>query len=106
MEYIKTIWEHSHIDEPVLIYSELNSERWETRKVEIYKDGTFGYADKYKEYNGSGLGLIPFESVEEINKKNNIENGFEDKFFVERIEEELFLKIWNKYVQSNLPTIT
>lgn len=29
MTYLKVKWIHAHADEPVLIYSELDHERWE-----------------------------------------------------------------------------
>ena len=42
--YIRVTWLHSFADEPRLLYSELNDERWETRKVEQFPDGRFGFA--------------------------------------------------------------
>ena len=44
MEYIMVKWLHSHPDEPVLLYSELDKDRWETRKVEVFADGRIGFA--------------------------------------------------------------
>jgi hypothetical protein len=44
MKYIKVKWLHSNPDEPVLLYSELDKDRWETRKVEIFADGRIGFA--------------------------------------------------------------
>jgi hypothetical protein len=40
MNYIKVKWNHALPDEPVWFYSELDAERWETRKVEIFADGS------------------------------------------------------------------
>lgn len=32
-------------DEPVMLYSELNDDMWETRKVEVYADGRSDFAN-------------------------------------------------------------
>jgi len=42
MTYLKVKWIHSHPDAPVLLYSELDRERWEVRKVEVFRDGSLG----------------------------------------------------------------
>lgn len=44
MEYIKVRWIHDHEDEPILLYSELDHDRFELRKVEVYEDGSAGWA--------------------------------------------------------------
>ena len=44
MQYIKVLWKHELADEPVLLYSELDDDHWETRKVEVFRDGQLGYA--------------------------------------------------------------
>lgn len=36
MKYIKVIWMHSFDDEPTELYSEIDDERYETRKVEFF----------------------------------------------------------------------
>jgi hypothetical protein len=38
--YIRCEWFHDFEDEPCCIYSELDDERYETRKIEVFKDGT------------------------------------------------------------------
>ena len=37
--YIRSEWIHDFADEPRFIYSELDDERYETRKVEVFKNG-------------------------------------------------------------------
>ena len=64
--YIKVLWKNSMIDEPIRVFSELDSENWETRKVEIYRDGSQGYADQTRECRSMGLGQIPFPPNEVI----------------------------------------
>jgi hypothetical protein len=36
MSYLKVKWNRSFPDEPMLLYSELDRERWEVRKVEFF----------------------------------------------------------------------
>src|SRR5262249_25192281 len=38
-EWIRVEWRHDSPDDPVVLYSELDAERWETRKVDVYADG-------------------------------------------------------------------
>jgi len=59
MTYLKCSWNHSFPDAPITLYSELDDQRWELRKVEVFRDGTMGYADRSKEVGGSMLGLEP-----------------------------------------------
>jgi hypothetical protein len=49
-----------------MLYSELDDERWERRKVEIYNDGKLAYADGKKQFGGARLGLAPVPSLEVI----------------------------------------
>lgn len=66
MRYIKVIWHHKDPDIPVLLYSELNSEGYETRKVEIYADGHRGFADPNEELGSTYLGTAPIPRLEEM----------------------------------------
>ena len=45
MEYIKVKWIHIHPDEPILLYSEIDADGWEVRKLEVFADGRVGFAD-------------------------------------------------------------
>jgi hypothetical protein len=65
MQYIKVIWKHDFKEEPILLYSELGGNRWEVRKVEVFRDGSYGYAGDGREYR-SGLGLMAVPSLDEI----------------------------------------
>ena len=44
MEYIKVYWMHDFIDEPIILYSELDEKRFEVRKIEIYRNNRIAYA--------------------------------------------------------------
>jgi hypothetical protein len=64
--YLNVEWTHSFSDKPLLLYSELDRERWELRKVEIFPDGTMGYAGPGVAVRGTELGQRPVPSFEQI----------------------------------------
>jgi hypothetical protein len=66
MNYIKVKWIHSFVDEPVLLYSELDENRWEKRKVEVFADGLCGYASSTESVGSTRLGEVPVPSLTEI----------------------------------------
>ncbi|MGZ7179025.1 DUF6881 domain-containing protein [Burkholderia gladioli] len=84
---------HSIHNEPILIYSELDEEGWELRKVEIYADGRMGFACKFQSSGGSGLSNEPIPSLEEISS--------DDQFEPIEIDRDEFERIWNS-AQSKL----
>jgi hypothetical protein len=64
--YLKVIWHHDFVDEPVLLYSEVGTDGYESRKVELYRDGRGDYADGSSSTGDTELGEIPIPSVEEM----------------------------------------
>lgn len=62
MTYIKVFWKHSFLDEPVLMYSELDENRNEIRKIEIYRDGMMGYAWVEVSMNGTFYRKVKFRN--------------------------------------------
>jgi hypothetical protein len=66
MNYIKVQWIHSDPDDPILLYSELDENRWETRKVEVYADGHCRYANHNESTDSTMLGLVPVPTSAEI----------------------------------------
>ncbi len=88
MIYLEVRWIHNLSDEPELIVSELDNDRNEIRKVEIFKNNRKGYADKDNSVNGSCLSEIPIPIVEEINSDN--------QFMAKEISRERFEEIWNE----------
>lgn len=67
MRYIKCEWLHGSPEYPVLLYSELDAERYETRKVEVYADGRTGYASSTSTAMGTELGECAVPEVSAIN---------------------------------------
>ena len=88
MTYLKVKWLHSPLDQPVFIYSELDHERWELRKVEIFHNGMIGYAGPGVEVGGTGLSTMPFPPLEQI--------AADPEFESEVISKAEFDAIWAK----------
>ncbi len=86
MTYIRINWIHAIPSEPTCIYSEVDSNRWERRKVEIYADGRMGFADYGRSVGGSMLSIEPLPTVDEI--------ATDSQFVPAEISEEDFESIW------------
>ena len=91
--YIKVQWIHDFQDEPIFLYSELDSERNEIRKVEIYKNDKLGYACENKSVNGTFLSKTEIPSLEDINA--------DVQFDACEIDKEYFESIWSNAVSKN-----
>lgn len=66
MTYIRVTWKHEWPDMPVLVYSELDDQRWEARKVAVYRDGHCEYADAEVETGSTGLSETRIPTLDEI----------------------------------------
>ncbi|ARU62737.1 hypothetical protein CBW65_18515 [Tumebacillus avium] len=89
---MKCEWLHDDENDPILIYSEMDDERYEVRKIEFYRDGRYGYAYEAVEVGGSGLGEVPVPTIEEI-----AEDEF-GHFVPMKISKEDFEKVWKGIV--------
>ena len=67
MFYMRTLWFHDNNDDPSIIYSELDQNRYEVRKIEFFKSGNHLYASQEKERESCILGELPIPKIEEIN---------------------------------------
>jgi uncharacterized protein DUF6881 len=90
MEYVKVSWIHDFEDEPILLYSELDLSRHEIRKIEIYKDGSFGLASFNYEFGGTLLSSEPVPDTTEIGK--------DPQFIVHETSKEEFEAVWEEHV--------
>lgn len=90
MEYIDVTWEHDFADEPIRLVSELGEGRYETRKLEFFRDGTVGFAGAGRSTNSTELGTEPVPSLDSINGQSEFEG--------EVISEQVFEALWSKYV--------
>lgn len=71
--YLYARWLNNPADSPAEFYSELDSNRWETRKVEVFRDGRMGYATAGKSTRDTNLAIVQIPSLEEINKQSEFE---------------------------------
>lgn len=88
MHYIKVLWLHGRPDDPIMLYSECDDDGWEIRKVEVFPDGSFVSTDEEYNGHGTGLGLEPIPSLDEISKSPNFQPS--------KIEKADFEKVWSK----------
>ena len=63
MTYIRVKLIHLNPGEPVLLLSELDDERYEVRKLEIFRDGRVGRASPGEHDNGTEPGIEPVPSI-------------------------------------------
>lgn len=90
MTYIKVYWKHNFSDEPIFLFSELDDNRNEIRKVEVYKNDLMGYAWGDISSNGTYLSECELPELGVINEDAQFE-GIE-------IRKEEFEKIWKKAI--------
>ncbi len=89
MRYLLAEWTHQEEDEPYLIYSEMDEERRETRRVEFYRNGiTFSYGGERG--NEGALRQQPFpEDLRDLHTP-------EGELSAREISPGLFYEIWNQ----------
>jgi hypothetical protein len=66
MQYSRLQWNHSSPSEPREILSEYDEDGWEHRKIEVFPDGSVGYAGGSESCGGSKLSLIPRPPDEDV----------------------------------------
>jgi hypothetical protein len=64
--YLYVKWKKPHPGEPSHLYSELDRERYELRKVELFADGRRGFADANEEFGGTRLGETAVPPLDEL----------------------------------------
>src|SRR2546429_8879452 len=62
-QYQRTEWRHENPNNPVDIYSELDEDRWEVRKVEVFADGRMWYSDGVDTVGRTGLSEVQLPPV-------------------------------------------
>jgi len=88
MLYLCVQWHHNLKSEPISLYCELDDDRWEQRKVEVYADGAHDWADQSASAGRTMLGDQPTPSLEEI-----AESG---EFTPREISQDDFEQVWRK----------
>ena len=88
MTYIKVFWHHSFPDEPIVLYSEIDKDRLERRKVYVFRSGQFGYANDTEATNSVELSIEPLPTLSKI--------GSDAEFDPREIEKQEFEDVWSK----------
>lgn len=86
MEYLKVGWLHEHPNEPVVLMSELDEDRYEVRKVEVFADGRMGFASTDQSSGETILSKTAIPLPEEI--------ASDPQFVVEVFDAERFEEVW------------
>jgi len=85
--YIRVRWLHDFEDEPIDLWSELDRERFETRKLEVFRDGGIGFASASEATHRTWLGEIAVPPVDEIAQ--------DPQFVAEEVSKEEFERRWS-----------
>lgn len=86
MRYLYIKWTHKNPRDPVHLYSEIDGDSYECRRLEIYADGSKGFADASEQTGATVLASMPVPSLAEI----AAQPGFEPK----EIAAEEFQRQW------------
>ncbi|CAA0223641.1 DUF6881 domain-containing protein [Tenacibaculum maritimum] len=98
MNYYKAKWLTATKEDPFRMIFEIGSDRFETRKIEFFERGLYGYAYNELEFNGTGLGTVPVPPIKEINES--------PEFEVEEITKSEFEFLWTLLIKNNTPNAT
>ena len=66
--YIKWIWKQHDLEFPSIFFMELDEERWDTRRVEVFPDGRTGFAGPDDRSHETWLGETAIAPLSEINE--------------------------------------
>jgi hypothetical protein len=91
--YLKVKWNHNFDDEPIYLYSELDYNRNEIRKVYIFRNGEIAFANENCSSDNIFLSVEPIPSNDEI--------ALDNQFKPENISIDDFEKIWNTAIKEN-----
>lgn len=93
MDYLKVRWIHENPHDPVLLMSELDADRYEIRKVEVFADGRLGFASADQSSSETILGEKPVPGASDI--------AADPQFIVETIDAEEFECEWLAAVSNS-----
>lgn len=82
---LKVRWHHQNRDYPVLLFSELGSDRHEVRKIDVFADGRMAYAQEGEEVGDCRLGEAVTPPASEIAADPQFEVLDVDAFEFERV---------------------
>ena len=87
MNFIKIYTKNPLPDEPMWVYIEIDEQRYEIRKVEIFADHGVSYAEENEETGDTWLSPLPLGDLAEINAN--------PEFAATEIAQEEFDRVWD-----------
>jgi hypothetical protein len=93
MDYLKVRWIREVPNEPVLLLSELDANRYEVKKVEVFTDGRMGFASADKSSDETMLGEKPIPPASDI--------AADLQFIVESTDAQEFESAWRMAVSGS-----
>lgn len=93
MFYVLLEWSHKWDDEPVQIWSELDDQRCETRKIEVFSHGFRLTYDHEDPRSAAGLADVPFP--EDLRKLNAA-----GPFHASSVSQSDFEGLWSRSIES------
>lgn len=100
MRYQAVRWLHELDDEPILLYSEIDAEGNELRKVEEYRSGRLDLADAVTETGSTVLSETPVPSLEEI----TAQPAFEGRSITKEEFEAVWSRAWEWFEGDDAPS--
>ncbi len=90
MKYIHVRCLQANEEDPVDSFSELDDQRKEVRKIELFRNGRVGYATGSQEMGGARLGTTPIPEAGEM--------ASDPAFAARAIEAPEFEAVWRRFV--------
>jgi hypothetical protein len=84
--YLYSKWRKPPIEGPFEFYSELDADRWEMRKVEVFRGGHLGHASSSQSAGGTCLAIVPVPPFQEMDSQVEFE--------VKTISRDEFEAVW------------
>lgn len=91
MKYIAVTW-RTNRGYPIELYSELDDQRYECRKVEVFADGRAEFADAVEQTGDTQLGEVPVPPLADI--------ASDSQFVPREISASEFEAVWQSARQS------
>ena len=92
MEFIDVAWRHNSDPLRCVFVSELDEDRYETRKLEFFANGRVGFASSEASSEGTMLGVVPVPPLSEINS--------DPQFSGLNIGSADFETLWNRHARN------
>ena len=88
MKYLRVKWTHTNPDEPVWLFSELDEQGRELRKLECFRSGFCDYATPTESTGNTSLNARPISAL--------TGSAHDPEFLPVEISQEEFEKVWKK----------